>query len=91
MPLNPQRQVHALLGAVKPEDSLAGKGTHRRKTERIFTHNFDFGNNPKADLPKRRIIKSLDQPKQNWLKDSLAERKLYSVRTPNNRKITLTD
>jgi hypothetical protein len=29
MPQNPTRQVHALLGALKPEDSLAGKTTRR--------------------------------------------------------------
>ena len=63
-PQTPTRQVHALLGAVELEDSLAEKRRHRQLTE-IFTHNFDFGNNQKLDLPKRQIIKNFDQPKQN--------------------------
>ena len=43
MPQNPTRQVHALLGAVELEDSLAEKRRHRQLTE-ILTHNLIFGN-----------------------------------------------
>ena len=79
------------------EDSLAEK-RHRRQTDKIFTHNFDFGNNQKTWLAnvstgsttKRQITKNFDQPKRNWFKDLLAEWKPYFARTPNKQKPTLT-
>ncbi len=48
---NPQRRVHALLGAVELEDSLAKKRRHCQLTE-ILTHNLIFGNWQKAWFTK---------------------------------------
>ena len=68
----PTRRVHAVLGVVELEDSLAKKDDTAKLTN-IFTYNFDFGNNQKTDLPKRQIIKKLDQPKQTCLKQLLTK------------------
>jgi len=43
--------VHALLGAVELEDSLAEK-RHCRQLNEILTHNLIFGNRQKARLAK---------------------------------------
>jgi hypothetical protein len=48
---SPTSPLHALLGAVELEDSLAKKRRHRQPNE-ILTHNFDFGNYQKARLTK---------------------------------------
>ena len=72
--------MHAVLGVVELEDSLAKKDDTAKLTN-IFTHNFDFGNNQKTDLPKRQIIKKLDQPKQTCLKELLTKWKLFFTKT----------
>jgi hypothetical protein len=48
---SPTSPLHALLGAVELEDSLAEKRRHRQPNE-ILTHNFDFGNYQKTRLAK---------------------------------------
>ena len=76
----PTSRVHAVLGVVELEDSLAKKDDTAKLTNN-FTHNFDFGNNQKTDLPKRQIIKKLDQPKQTCLKDLLTKWKLFFTKS----------
>ena len=90
MPQNPTRRVHALLGAVELEDSLAKKRRHCQLTE-ILTHNLIFGNWQKAWFTKTPNNQKPWTTKKNCLEDSLAEWKLCFVRTSNNWKPTLTD
>ena len=51
-PQTPKNPLHALLGVVELEDSLAEKRHHRQLNE-IFTHNLIFGNHQKTQLAKR--------------------------------------
>jgi hypothetical protein len=43
--------VHALLGAVMPEDSMAGKRRAAQQADKIFTHKQTFDNDAGKQTP----------------------------------------
>jgi len=60
----PTSRVHALLGAVELEDSIATK-RHHRQTDKIIAHDSTFGKNQKAQSAKTLNNRKPSLPNQN--------------------------